>query len=133
MDWRLCPFNNSGSFYGILPFCGPSVIDHFLCDLNPLLKLVYMDTHTLGLFVAANSGFICLLNVLFLMVSYVVVLYSLRTYSLEGHAQPSLPVCPVVILFFMPWIFVYLSPGHSFSIDKAVAVIYTIITPIVNF
>jgi hypothetical protein len=81
-----------------LPFCGPNKIDHHFCDVHPVLKLACTDKHIIGGVVMANSGTITLGNFVILLVSYTVILVSLRKQSAEGSAKLSPPVGPT-----LPW------------------------------
>ncbi|GAB5577806.1 olfactory receptor 4A47-like [Prionailurus iriomotensis] len=122
------------TIYG-LPFCGPNVIDHFSCDMYPLLKLVCTDTRVIGLLVVANGGLICTIVFVLLLISYGVILHSLKNLSPEGR-QKALQTCgahiTVVVFFFVPCIFMYMRPAKTFPVDKLLSVFYTVITPMLN-
>ncbi|XP_062950178.1 olfactory receptor 4S2-like [Cynocephalus volans] len=118
-----------------LPFCGPNEIDHYFCDIHPVLKLACTDTYVVGVVVTANSGTITLVSFVVLLISYSIILVSLRKQSAEGRHK-ALSTCgshiAVVIIFFAPCTFMYMRPDTTFSEDKMVAVFYTIITPMLN-
>ncbi|XP_006902394.1 PREDICTED: olfactory receptor 4P4-like [Elephantulus edwardii] len=118
-----------------LPFCGPNEIDHYFCDVYPLLKLACTNTHTIGLLVIANSGLIAVVTFVVLMLSYFFILYTIRAYSAESRSK-ALSTCSshitVVVLFFAPALFIYIRPATTFPEDKVFALFYTIIAPMFN-
>ncbi|XP_007955983.1 olfactory receptor 4S2-like [Orycteropus afer afer] len=118
-----------------LPFCGPNVIDHYFCDVHPMLKLACSDTFVVGMVDTANSGTVALGGFTTLLISYTLILVSLRKQSAEGRRK-ALSTCgshiAVVVMFFGPCTFMYLRPNTTFAEDKMVALFYTIIAPMLN-
>ncbi|XP_027715026.1 olfactory receptor 4P4-like [Vombatus ursinus] len=118
-----------------LPFCGPNQIDHFICDVKPLLQLVCMDTSIVNCSVIANNGMVALVTFLVLISSYIAILYNLQRYSSEGRRK-ALSTCGshimVVVLFFVPCISTYVPPPSAGNNDKEFSIFYTVIAPMLN-
>ncbi|XP_044518260.1 olfactory receptor 4K5-like [Gracilinanus agilis] len=123
------------SFTVNLPFCGPNVVDSFFCDLPRVTKLACLDSYTIQILIVANSGILSLSTFFLLLISYIVILLTVRYKSSAAMAKAFSTLSAhimVVILFFGPCIFIYVWPFTTYPVDKILAIFYTIFTPILN-
>uniref|UniRef100_A0A8D0YUF9 Olfactory receptor n=3 Tax=Sus scrofa TaxID=9823 RepID=A0A8D0YUF9_PIG len=118
-----------------LPFCGPNVLDSFYCDLPQFIKLACIDADQLEFMVMANSGFISVGSFFILIISYIVIILTVKKQSSlrSSKALSTLSAhITVVILFFGPLIFVYTWPSLSTPLDKFLAIFDAVLTPFLN-
>ena len=118
-----------------LPFCGPNRVDNIFCDLPLVIKLACTETYVLELLVIADSGLLSFISFILLLISYVVILVTVRRQSSRGLSKALSTLSAhitVVTLFFGPCIFIYAWPFSSFSVDKFLSVFYSVITPLLN-
>ncbi|XP_044518283.1 olfactory receptor 4K14-like [Gracilinanus agilis] len=118
-----------------LTFCGSREMDSFFCDLPLVIELACMDTHVLRLIVNIDSGILALICFFLLLISYTHILLTVCHHSMDGSAK-ALSTCTahimVIVIFFGPCIFIYLWPLNIASVDKFLAVFYTVFTPLLN-
>ncbi|XP_045659896.1 putative olfactory receptor 2B8 isoform X2 [Ursus americanus] len=122
----------------LVPLCGRNKIDHFFCEVPPLLKLACVDT-------TANESELFFVSVIILLVPVALIIFSygrivravLRIKSSAGQRK-AFGTCgshiTVVSLFYGTAIYAYLQPSNNYSQDhgKFVSLFYTIVTPMVN-
>ncbi|KAM8934371.1 olfactory receptor 1f45-like [Pelodytes ibericus] len=122
-----------------LDFCGPNVVDHFFCDVTPLFKLSCSNTImgvTIFLLAVALAGMVPLI---FIFVTYVRIISAITRISSSRGRLKTFSTCAshftVVALYYGSGIFSYIWPSTTYAMDKdvkVVAVLYTIMTPMLN-
>ncbi|KAM5180457.1 olfactory receptor 6N1-like [Mantella aurantiaca] len=121
-----------------LPFCGPNIIHHYYCDHPPILQLACADT-SLNVAVGSSlSAIVLVLSFSLIVISYVLIIRSVLKIASSNGRKKAFSTCAshfvVVNMYFLPMIFMYIRPTASYSpdIDSLVAMIYTILTPMLN-
>ncbi|XP_045642310.1 olfactory receptor 4E1-like [Ursus americanus] len=148
MNWKVCVLLAVTLWTGVtthsisltsltikLPHCGPDEIDSFFWDVPQVIKLACTDPHIIEILIISNSGLISVVCFMVLVVSYAVILVSLRQQISEGRGK-ALSTCAahltIVTLFLGHCIFIYSCPSTSLPEDKVVSVFFTAVTPLRN-
>ncbi|XP_069089387.1 olfactory receptor 5V1-like [Pleurodeles waltl] len=121
-----------------LSFCRSNEIQHFFCDILPLLNLSCSNTFINILALFTLGWFLAFGAILIKIVSYAFIITTiLNIKSSEGRAK-SFSTCAshltVVIIFYGVLLFTHFRPTttNSFSVDRFAAVVYSIFTPMLN-
>lgn len=152
MTWQVCTWLVVGSLMlGIvvsleltvliftLPFCGHQPeINHFLCDVPPVLRLACADTRVHQTVLYSVAVTVLTIPFIIICISYIYIVTAiLRIRSTTGRQQ-AFSTCSshltVVIIQYGCCSLVYLRPktDSSEDDDRHLALIYTFVTPLLN-
>ncbi|XP_004688259.1 PREDICTED: olfactory receptor 1361-like [Condylura cristata] len=121
-----------------LSFCTHNQVPHFFCDLSPLLKLACSDTFLNNAMVYSIGSLFVFTPFMGILVSYIRIFSAVLKIPSAKGKQKAFSTCgshlSVVTMFYGTLIGVYFSPtsSHTAQKDTAAAVMYTVVTPMMN-
>ncbi|XP_077137094.1 olfactory receptor 13G1-like [Ranitomeya variabilis] len=121
-----------------LPYCGDNKINHFFCEIMPLLKLACGDTYINEIVVFTADFILGICCFCLTCISYIFIINTiLKIRSAEGKRK-AFSTCAshiiIVSMYYGAVIFTYIRPRSSLSLekDKIVSALYAVITPTLN-
>ncbi|OCT68998.1 olfactory receptor 6N2-like [Xenopus laevis] len=121
-----------------VPLCGLYYIDHYFCDLAPLLALACTDTSFTSAMNSSVIGFATMFNLVFIIIMYINIIWAIMKLKSNTGRMRAFSTCSshliVVVMFYSAAFTVYATPKGSWptSYDKLIAIVYTIVTPLLN-
>uniref|UniRef100_F7DXW7 Olfactory receptor n=1 Tax=Ornithorhynchus anatinus TaxID=9258 RepID=F7DXW7_ORNAN len=121
-----------------LDFCGSVAIDHFFCDVSPLLLLSCSDTVFLELMAFILALGTLLVTLVLVAVSYTAITRTILRLPSAQQKRKAFSTCSshmvVVSITYGSCIFMYIKPSTKDRVDlsKGVAVLYTSVVPMLN-
>ncbi|XP_010599306.2 olfactory receptor 11H6 [Loxodonta africana] len=121
-----------------LPFCGPNIIDHIVCDPGPLLALACVPAPSTELICYTFNSIIIFGPFLSILGSYTLVLRAVLHVPSGAGRTKAFSTCTshlmVVCLFYGSLMVMYVSPtsGNPAGMQKFVTLVYSAVTPLLN-
>ncbi|XP_065258533.1 olfactory receptor 5AR1-like [Emys orbicularis] len=121
-----------------LSFCSSNIINHFFCDIPPLLALSCSDTRINEILMFAFMCCTGVSSLVTVLLSYVYIASTILHISSAEGRRKAFSTCTfhltAVVLFFCTLLFMYLRPTLSYSMDtdKVASVFYTLLIPMLN-
>ncbi|XP_053121666.1 olfactory receptor 12D1-like [Hemicordylus capensis] len=122
-----------------LHFCGPNIIQHFFCDIKPLLRLACSRTLLNLSLLNIVTGLIVIIPFFLTLISYLYIIFFLLM-KVQSHSGrwKAFSTCTshltVVGLLYVPVLFNYLPPssGDSPQRDMIATLMYSVVTSVLN-
>ncbi|XP_053449766.1 olfactory receptor 11H6 [Nycticebus coucang] len=121
-----------------LPFCGPNIIDHIVCDPGPLFALACISAPSTELICYALNSVIIFGPFLSILGSYILVIRAVFRVPSGAGRTKAFSTCgshlTVVSLFYGTLMVMYVSPtsGNPAGMQKIVTLVYSVVTPLIN-
>ncbi|XP_038616306.1 olfactory receptor 6C75-like [Tachyglossus aculeatus] len=121
-----------------LDFCGPKDIDHFFCDISPLLMLSCSDTWFLEMMAFVLAVGTLLFTLALVVMSYTAIARAILRLPSAQQRKKAFSTCSshmvVVSIAYGSCIFMYIKPSAKDRVDliKGVAVLNTSVAPMLN-
>ncbi|XP_003422646.2 olfactory receptor 8B12-like [Loxodonta africana] len=121
-----------------LTFCADNLVNHFLCDIFPLLELSCNSTYVNELVVFIVVAIVIGMPIVTIFISYTLILSSILHISSTEGRYKAFHTCSshiiVISLFFGSGAFMYLKPPSILPLNqgKVSSLFYTIVVPLLN-
>nr|XP_014683666.1 olfactory receptor 6C2-like [Equus asinus] len=121
-----------------LKFCDSNVIDHYLCDSFPILKISCSDTWLIEQLVVVCAVLTFIVTLVCVIVSYIFIIKTILRFPSALQKKRAFSTCSshmiVVSITYGSCIFIYIKPSakESAVINKGVTVLITSIAPMLN-
>ncbi|XP_031762334.1 olfactory receptor 8H1-like [Xenopus tropicalis] len=134
-------FGEAVSFIALIPklsYCASHLINHFFCDVAPLLKLSCSSTFSVELLIYFEGTLLLFNSFLLTLTSYIFIISAiLKIQSSEGR-QKAFSTCAshltCVITLYGTALSLYMRPTTSYSLkrDKYFSLLYIALGPVLN-